>query len=149
MDKSQIAKENFLKGYNCAQAVVLAFADDMNMDSQTALKLASPFGGGLSRLREVCGAVSGMAIVFGMLYGYDSPTDQQKKAYNYAEFQSLANEFKAQNGSIICKELLGEQGKSTAPTPEKRTDEYYKKRPCVEMVGSAAKILEEYIKTHR
>ncbi len=145
MGKAQIAEEYFKSGYNCAQAVVLAFVDEMKMDGQTALKLASPFGGGLSRLREVCGAVGGMAIVFGVLFGYDSPTDQQTKAQNYATFQALVMKFKEQNGSYICKELLGEMGKSTAPTPEKRTEAYYKKRPCSQMVASAAQILEEYI----
>lgn len=144
--KAEKAKQLFKNGHNCAQAVVCAFADEINMSEDTAYMLASSFGGGLGRMREVCGAVSGMAMVAGLLYGYKPGDEPDKKAAHYVLIQSLAGKFKDENGSIICRELLtGPQANSTSPTPEKRTDEYYKKRPCAELVECAAKIMEEYI----
>lgn len=146
---AQKAIENFKKGYNCSQAVFLAFSDLYDMNETTALKLSSSFGGGMGRLREVCGAVSGMFMVAGIIYGYDSPSDQEKKKQHYERIQELAKEFKIENHSIICRELLGLPQKSDSPIPEKRTEEYYKKRPCVEMVATAAAIMENYIKENR
>ena len=130
------------KGYNCAQAVFLAYADRMDMDEKTAAKLASSFGGGMGCLREVCGAVSGMFMVTGMLYGYDDPKAPEEKKEHYGKIQELAAKFKEQNGSIVCRELLGLDGGANRQTPELRTAEYYKKRPCKELVGMAAEILE-------
>lgn len=148
IDKSIYAKkaiELFKEGYNCSQAVFLAFEDKLNMDRQTALKLSSSFGGGMGRLREVCGAVSGMFLVAGVLYGYDDPKDYNKKKEHYARIQQLAKEFETINGSLVCRELLGLGTEKEGPAPDRRTDEYYKKRPCAELVGIAAAIMEQYI----
>ncbi len=139
------ARENFLQGYNCAQSVVKAFDDIYDMDSAQLLALSSPFGGGMGRLREVCGTVSGIFIVLGILYGYNDPKDFEGKKELYARVQELAKRFREENGSIICRELLGLDHKSDLPVPEKRTDEYYKKRPCPELCACAARILEKYI----
>ena len=142
---AQKAMALFKEGYNCSQSVFLAFADKYDMDRSTALKLSSSFGGGMGRLREVCGAVTGMFMVAGVLYGYDSPTDHAQKSSHYERIQALAHEFMKENGSIVCRELLGLTKKEDSFVPEKRTDEYYKKRPCVQMVGMAAAIMENYI----
>lgn len=147
--KGEIAKQYFLDGYNCAQAVVLAFAQDFGLDKKTAVMLSSSFGGGMGRLREVCGAVSGMFMVLGLKYGYASPEDNQAKKELYKKVQEVAGLFKDDNGSIICRELLGlnQTGKSD-PTPELRTESYYKKRPCKDLVQFAADLVDEYIKNH-
>ena len=140
----EIAEKYFTDGYNCAQAVFLAFSDELGVDADTAVAISAPFGGGMGRLREVCGAVSGMFMALGCLYGKYSPDDAEAKKQQYADVQQLAHKFEEINGSIICRELLGLDGKS-APTPEKRTSEYYKKRPCKDMVGDAAEIFAEYL----
>ena len=146
MTKGDIAKSLFEKGYNCAQAVFGAFAEDLGIDFDTAVKISSPFGGGMGRLREVCGTVSGMNMVLGMKYGYSDPTVTQEKTALYKEVQFLANKFKEDNGSIICRELLGLNIKGAdKPAPEQRSEKYYKKRPCSELCKYAADILEEYI----
>lgn len=147
-EKSEKAKELFKRGFNCSQAVVGAFADDLGMDEETLLKLSSSFGGGMGRLREVCGAVSGMFMVAGIKYGYSSPDAKEEKSKHYARIQELAKSFTEENGSIICRELLGTEGKSESHVPSDRTDKYYKTRPCADLVADAARILEEYIKTH-
>lgn len=143
MSKVELAKKYFKEGYNCSQAVVLAFAAEMGLNEKTALAIASSFGGGIGRLREVCGAVSGMCIVAGMMYGYTSPTDNAKKAAHYKLIQKMAAEFEEKNGSIICRVLTGIEKDHHIPT--ERTKEFYKKRPCVELVGDAAEILEKMI----
>lgn len=146
---AQKAMANFKEGYNCSQSVFLAFSDKMSLDESTAARLSSSFGGGMGRLREVCGAVSGMFLTAGLLYGYDSPRDYQAKSEHYRLIQTLAGSFREENGSIICRELLGlEPGKTDKPVPEKRTEEYYKKRPCEAIVGMAAAIMEQYIEEH-
>lgn len=145
---SEKAMENFKQGYNCSQSVFLAFQDQYSMDPETALRISSSFGGGMGRLREVCGAVSGMFMVAGMLYGYTDPKDHISKTKHYERIQDLAREFKDRNHSIICRELLGMGAGADSPIPEFRTKEYYKKRPCVELVGMAAEIMEEYIQNH-
>lgn len=143
---AQKAMQLFKEGYNCSQAVFLAFEDKYDMDHKTALMLSSSFGGGMGRLREVCGSVSGMSMVAGILYGYADPTDNQQKSEHYKRIQELAGEFEKRNHSIVCRELLGlGQGKDHY-VPEDRTKEYYKKRPCVELVGMSAAIMEQYIK---
>ncbi|MCI9531316.1 MAG: C_GCAxxG_C_C family protein [Lachnospiraceae bacterium] len=144
----QKAEENFLNGYNCTQAVFLAFSDLHGMDGKTAARLSSSFGGGMGRLREVCGAASGMFLVAGMLYGYEKPGDAQGKKEHYARIQQLAKAYEAENGSIVCRELLGLTRKRDEPVPESRTEEYYKKRPCKKLVRMAAAIMEQYIKEH-
>ena len=146
MSKQEEAEKLFLEGYNYAQSVAGAFAKEMQMDQKTVMRMISSFGGGMGRMREVCGAVSGMAFVTGVLYGYDDPKDDIAKKEHYERVQYLASEFKKETGSIICRELLGIEGKDHAATPSKRTQEYYKKRPCVKMVGLAAGILEQYMK---
>lgn len=135
----------FEQGYNCSQAVFLAFKDKYDIDESTALKLSSSFGGGMGRLREVCGAVSGMFMVAGVLYGYDKAKDVENKSKHYARIQELAGEFEEINSSIICRELLGLNVKKEAPIPEERTKEYYRKRPCVQLVGIAAALMEKHI----
>ena len=145
MSKREIAMDYFTRGYNCAQSVVLAFAEETGQDPATLARLSSSFGGGLGRLREVCGAVSGMAIVAGLLYGYDDPETGAAKAAHYARIQALAGAFEAENGSIICRELLGLSQKRDDPAPSARGADFYKKRPCRELVGMAADILERYI----
>ncbi|MBQ8860228.1 MAG: C_GCAxxG_C_C family protein [Ruminococcus sp.] len=147
MTKGEKAKALFLEGYNCAQAVFGAFCEDFGFDFDTAMKLSSGFGGGMGRLREVCGAVSGMFMVFDMKYGYISPDDKLGKKELYCHIQELARRFERENGSIICKELLGLTEKKSEPTPEDRTNEYYKKRPCAELVKIAADIVDEYMKS--
>ncbi len=144
----QKAEENFLKGYNCTQSVFLAFADLHGMDEKTAARLSSSFGGGMGRLREVCGAVSGMFLVAGMLYGYEEPKDFEGKKAHYERIQQLARAYEAENGSIVCRELLGLNKKREESTPEQRTTEYYKKRPCGKLVRMAAAIMEEYLQEH-
>lgn len=149
--RGQRAQAFFKEGYNCSQAVALAFADLIGMDEKLLIRMTSSFGGGMGRLREVCGAVSGMFFVAGALYGYGEPgiAGQEEKAAHYARIQELAAEYRAVNGSIVCRELLG-LGTAGAdrPTPELRTAEYYKKRPCGQLVMLAAAIMEDYIENH-
>ena len=145
------AFELFGEGYNCSQAVALAFAELIEMDEKMLVRMTSSFGGGMGRLREVCGAVSGMFFVAGALYGYGEPGNagQQEKAEHYARIQELAGEYRAINGSIVCRELLGlGQTGADQPTPELRSAEYYKKRPCGQLVMLAATIMESYIEDH-
>lgn len=142
--KARKAMELFQEGYNCAQAVIGAFADDMNMDFQQAVMLSSSFGGGMGRMREVCGAVSAMFMVAGLDRGYSDPKASKEKAEHYDHIQQLAARFKEENGSIICRDLLGltDDG-SASPVPEERSPAYYKKRPCQLLVGQCAAILEQ------
>ena len=145
--KSEKAKELFMQGYNCSQAVVGAFCEDLGLDFETAMKLSSSFGGGMGRLREVCGAVSGAFMVAGLKYGYADPTDKTAKTEHYKLIQDMAAKFKEQNGSIICRELLEVGDEKETHVPEDRTKEYYKKRPCAQLVELAAKIAEEILNT--
>ena len=138
----EIAAENFRHGYNCAQSVLLAFAPEIGLDEVTTLKLASSFGGGMGRLREVCGAVSAMFMVAGVLKGYTSPTDDESKAKHYKLIQDLAEKFKQEHDSIICRELLGLNADESSYIPSKRTSEYYAQRPCEEFIKTAAAIIE-------
>lgn len=141
--KAEMARQYFKDGYNCCQAVVLAFSDDLGIDKDTLLAIASSFGGGIGRLREVCGAVSGACIVAGIKFGYIDPGATSEKANHYALIQKIAKEFEAINGSIICRVLTGlEKG---THVPDDRTKEYYKKRPCDSLVYDAAEILDRII----
>ncbi len=146
MNKSEKARELFMEGYNCAQAIAGAYAEEMGMEFDTAVKMVSSFGAGMGRLREVCGAVSGMLFVAGALYGYNDPKDLSAKKEHYERVQFLAGQFKAEAGSIICRELLGAEGKDTSPSPQERTEEYYKKRSCPDKVALAADIMEKYMR---
>ncbi len=146
MDHGVQAAELFLQGYNCAQAVVVAFCDVTGLEPKLAARLSSSFGGGVGRMREICGAVSGMAAVLGLLYGYDSMHDDQTKQAHYARVQELAQQFRAQFGSIVCRELL--ENPSTDPTPSPRTQKYYQERPCAGYVHLAGELLDAYIEAH-
>lgn len=143
--RKELASSYFTKGFNCAQSVALTFCDIVGEDETKMLMLSSPFGGGMGQLREVCGAVSGMLIIEGLISGYDSPTDKDEKKRVYTETKSLALQFKEKCGSIICRELLAEVPHSTDGTPAERTAEYYKKRPCKELVEIAAEIIASHI----
>ncbi len=145
MEHAYSAAEYFCNGYNCAQAVAMAFSDVIGLTPETAAKMVSGFGGGFGRLREVCGAVSGMTFVASLLYGYGTP-DQEKQMQLYALVQELMGKFKEQAGSYICRELLDKPATDPAPSP--RTAEYYAKRPCARMVMLAANILDAYIAEH-
>lgn len=143
-EKSEKAKQLFLEGYNCSQAVLGAFCEDLGLSMETALKLSSSFGGGMGRMREVCGAVSGAFMVVGLKLGYTSPTDNKAKTEHYRLITAMAEEFKKENGSIICRELLGlGEDEKKSHIPDSRTPEYYKKRPCAELVEIAAEITEK------
>ena len=146
MTRKEKAMQYFLDGYNCSQCMILAFEDILDTNIKLALKIASPFGGGMGRLREVCGSVSGMFMVLGYLLGYNEPDDYEGKKVLYAHIQELARRYEEANGSIICRDLLGLTEKRQDSTPEPRTDAYYKNRPCTEKIGSAAEILETYLK---
>lgn len=143
----EAAYANFFKGYNCSQSVVLAFAKEMGMTEDTVLRLSAGFGGGMGRMREVCGAFSGAVLVLGTLYG--SPDPRQKTAL-YTEVQLLAQRYRECNGrgSIVCRDLLGLQQAEGSPVASERTPEYYKKRPCPELVRLAADLMAEYIDEH-
>jgi len=143
---SQRAMCLFKEGYNCAQSVFASYCEEMGMDMDEALKISSSFGAGMGRLREVCGAVSGMFMVAGVLYGYSDPKDNKAKLEHYKLIQNLASQFKEENRTIICRELLGLSAGPDDPLPEERNAEYYKKRPCAELVGCAAGIIEKMIR---
>ena len=133
-------------GFNCCQAVVLAYNDVFGIDDETAAAISSGFGGGMGRMREVCGAVSGMLFVAGILYGYDTKDDDQVKKEHYARVQELAGRFREEVGSIVCREIL--KNPPSDPNPSPRTAEYYAQRPCARMVALAAAILDAYIAEH-
>ena len=117
--REEKAKNLFLQGYNCAQAVFGAFADECGLSEETAIKIASSFGGGMGGMREVCGAVSGMLMAAGLLYGYDQADDKKAKSAHYARVRELAEQFRTENGTIICKELL--TGQNVKQEPSDRT----------------------------
>lgn len=143
MNHADTAEALFKMKYNCAQAVAGAFCDITKIDADTAFALSSSFGGGFGRNREVCGAVSGACIVLGALYGNYPPDDHDAKTAHYALVREFMEKYKEKNGSYICRELLG--GAEAGGTPDERTPEFYKKRPCVELVRCAAEILDEMI----
>lgn len=142
---SEKAVNNFKSGYNCAQSVFLAFAREFGFDDETALKLSSSFGGGMGRLREVCGAVSSMFAIAGLKKGYTSPNDDNAKAEHYEFIQALAEKFKSKYGTYICRELLELPEGADSPIPSKRTEEYYQTRPCEAFVRYASEIIEREI----
>ena len=146
MDHGMRAAELFVQGYNCAQAVAVAFCDVTGLDEKQTARMVSGFGGGMGRMREVCGAVSGMCFVLGCLYGYDSSDADETKKELYAQVQDLAGRFRERCGSIICRELL--DNPPSDPNPSPRTAEYYAQRPCARMVYTAAKLMEEFIEAH-
>lgn len=143
MEHEVSAEALFRKGYNCSQAVAVAFCREMGLEPDYAARLASSFGGGMGRMREVCGAVSGMLMAAGVLYGYDTPGDDTAKAAHYARVQALAARFREEAGSIICREILGNPASDPTPTP--RTAEFYRTRPCGRVIALAERILTEYM----
>jgi len=143
MNKSneQTARDYFKQGYNCAQSVFLTYAEKYGIDRETALKLSSSFGGGMGRLREVCGAVSAMFMIAGLEKGYTENNNDEIKAMHYTLIQNLASKFKEKYGTIICRELLGLDGEDN-PIPSKRTPQYYSERPCEEIIAETCKIID-------
>ena len=146
MDHREKAAELFVNGSNCAQAVAVAFCDVTGMEPELAARLSSAFGGGMGRMREVCGAVSGMLLVAGLLYGYGTPGDEESKKAHYHLVQALAGKFREREQSIVCREILKNPPSDPNPTP--RNEEFYKKRPCARLVALAAQILDDYIREH-
>ena len=146
MTRAEKAKAYFLQGYNCSQAVALAFSDMLDMGENQIARAVSGFGGGIGRMREVCGSVSGAVFVISNLYGYENPNDFNGKKQLYSDIQSFCRQFKDENGSIICRELLGITDGTGSSVPEERNSAYYKRRPCPEIVECAAKILENFLK---
>ena len=145
-DRGQKAYDYFKQGYNCSQAVLLAFSDLTGLDEKTSALIASGFGGGIGRTRNVCGTVTGMVMVANMIKGYSCPTDNVSKKETYEMVQQLLNKFKEQNGSIVCAELLGlKPAENSSSTPSERTQEYYQKRPCPLLCKDATEILESYL----
>ena len=145
-ERAKKARDYFLEGYNCSQSVVVAFSDLTGLDEQFSARMASSFGGGMGRMREVCGAVSGMLLVAGILYGYKGNEGDEAKKAHYALVQNLAGQFREKVGSIVCREIL--KNPPADPVPSPRTEEYYKQRPCARMVFLAAQILDDYLLEH-
>jgi len=147
-EKTEKAKELFKSGCNCSQAVLGVFCEELGLDFDTAMKIASSFGGGMGRMREVCGTVSGMFMAAGMAF-FPSENSPAAKAKQYEIVQELAKRFREKNGSIICRELLEGVESSTLPTPSERTETYYKKRPCIELVGDSVEIFEQFLSENK
>lgn len=150
IDRVALAEQLFVQGYNCSQAVVAAFADLYGYTREQALMLSAGMGGGIGRMRMTCGAVSGMAILAGMACGSTDASDRDGKSNNYKVVQDLCNEFKQQYGSLICADLL--KIKREAPLTHiasPRTEEYYKSRPCVAQVVTAARIFDQWRKQNQ
>lgn len=144
MTKAETAKSLFLEGYNCAQAIAGAFHKELKLEFNAAVRLASGFGGGMGRQREVCGAVSGIVMVLSVVFGYEDKRDSKGKAELYARVQELCKGFSDRNGSIVCRELL--KGKAdNSSTPDERTSAYYENRPCTDLISDAAAALEGYM----
>ncbi len=139
------AVRKFESGYNCAQSVFATYADIFGMSEEDALKIASPMGGGMGRMREVCGAVSAMALLEGLKEGHTDPNDKEAQKRTYETVRSLGDGFAKENGSIICRELLGIASREQSAAPSERTKEYYQSRPCSGLVASAARLVEEQL----
>ena len=132
----------FLSGYNCAQSVFAAFTDTTGIEESLSLKLAASFGGGMGKLREVCGAVSGMFMVLGSVYGYDS-LEAGLREQHYARVQLLAKAFREEHQCLICRQLLAQQKNAGISPAVPRMDD-----PCGQYIKTAARLLDEYIKQH-
>ena len=135
-NRKEKAMSFFRDGYNCSQAVVMAFSDLLPYSEEELARMACSFGGGVGQMREVCGTVTGMALTAGLLDGFAKPADHNEKIAHYKRIQTLGNEFREANGSVVCRELLAMQ---------KTTDGSVKKRPCVELCGLAVEILEQHL----
>lgn len=141
--RARHARELFKEGYNCSQSVFLAYADLYGLDPVVAATLVAPLGGGMGRLREVCGAVSAAFMLTGLKYPNPTPDDKAAKTRSYTAVQELAERFRRENGSIICRELLGLGKGPDSPVPSERTEAYYKRRPCADYVELAARFIGE------
>ena len=148
-DRIEQARQNFLDGYNCTQSVVLAFADLYDLTPELALRISASFGGGMARMRLVCGTVSGMFLLAGLETGCQDPKDREGKTYNYQVVRDLANRFQEKVGSLICAEILGLKGAERSAMPSERTQEYYKKRPCADIVKTAARIFADFLENEK
>lgn len=149
-ERVQMARDNFkVHGYNCCQSVLLAYADVIGLEPQTAAVMASAFGGGMGRLREVCGSVTAMFMITGFISPAADPSIKTDRTANYALVQDVAAAFREKNGSIVCRELLGLKPKSAveSPEPSDRTPEYYRKRPCEDLIACSARIIGERLLT--
>lgn len=144
-ERVENAVARFKSGCNCSQAVVTAYCDLFGLDEKTAMRASCGLGGGLGRLREVCGAVSGMAMLAGLKYGNENPADAEGKKRTYEAVQQMASAFRERNGSIVCRTLLGPEKPDSDPTPSERTAAYYHKRPCAGYVADAAVIIERVL----
>lgn len=147
-ERGDLAASLFRTGYNCSQSVVLAFSDLTGTDPDALARLASSFGGGMGRLREVCGAVSGALMILGLLYGYGDPETGSVKAGHYARVQELALAFEKDHGSLVCRTLLGKSDVHDLPMPSERTTDFYETRPCEMLIRSSAVRLARYIEVH-
>ncbi len=139
------AEALFRQGFNCAQSMVAAFADELGLDRETALRLASSFGGGMGRLRETCGALTGLFMIAGLACGYADPGDAAAKAAHYRLIQSLAERFREAHGSLLCRDLLADVETAPGPEPEARSDAYYQRRPCMAYIRFAASMADELV----
>ena len=148
-ERKNKAAELFKAGYNCCQAVAMTFSDVIGLPESEVARLASGFGGGMGRMREVCGTVSAMTMVAGAIIPANDVNDKSAKTANYALVQEMADEFRQMNGSIICRELLGLSKPEGTPVPSDRTPEYYKKRPCGELCSIAAGIIAKQLENNR
>lgn len=145
-ERSERAVRLFKSGFNCSQAVFAAYADMFGLDEPIALKISAGLGGGVGRSREVCGTVSAAAMLIGMKYGATDGDDSKGKKLCYCKVQEFIAEFKRVNPSIVCRELLGlTDGENSHPKPDERTEQYYKKRPCAQLVEDSALALEKII----
>jgi C_GCAxxG_C_C family probable redox protein len=143
--RSQRAVELFNSGASCSQSIVTAYADMFGINAETAMRLSCGFGGGVGRMREVCGVISGMAMLAGLKLGSTSPDDTEGKKRTYETIQKMADEYKKRFGSIICRDLLASLKPGTEPKPSPRTETYYKERPCAKFVEAGAEILERVL----
>lgn len=142
-EKARQAQALFCDGFNCAQAVFAAYAEEVGMPADMAKRVSAGLGGGMGRMREVCGAMSALAMLAGFRYGATDGQDIQAKKQTYEAVQRMAERFREKNGSIICRELLGLNRAEGSAQPEARTQAYYKKRPCAQIVADAARIAAE------
>ncbi len=148
-DRVEKAHELFMKGFNCSQAVTAAFADLYGITEKQALLLSASFGAGMGRMRLTCGTVSAMFLLAGLETGTSDPDDREAKGFNYSVVRELADRFRRENGSIICGELLGLGHKQEGATPSERTADYYAKRPCPELVRTAARIFADFLEKRK
>ncbi|MGL4410660.1 MAG: C-GCAxxG-C-C family protein [Bacteroidales bacterium] len=148
-DRVKKAIDLFNEGYNCSQAVVVAYSDLYGLDSKLAKSISHSFGGGLGRMREVCGAISGLSMLLGLEHPVDEANDMDARTRNYAEVQRASSLFKEKHQTIICRELLKTLKPSNNPTPSERNDYYYSIRPCGRFVEDAARIFGNMINETR